>query len=135
MFPSIKPFIPTHTKYLGLIPKVSHEPLNYHEVPEETARHLILWMDEACCNVIKHRYGGPCEEPIEATLYTDDDDFKVQIRDYGKQCDICQIKPRCLDHIKPCGFGTYFINEIMDDVSYCNERAKGTLLNHHGKKN
>ena len=36
--------------------------------------------------------------------------------------------PRCLDQIKPGGLGTHFINEIMDDVSYCTERAKGTLL-------
>ena len=102
--------------------------MNYHEVPEETARHLILWMDEACCNVIKHGYGGPCEEPIEATFHIDDDDFKVQIRDYGKQCDSSQIKPRCLDQIKSGGLGTHFINEFMDDISYCIECGKATLL-------
>ena len=79
-------------------------------------------------NVVKHGYGGPCEEPIAVTFHIDDDDFKVQIRDYGKQCDSSQIKPRCLDQIKPGGLGTHFINEIMDDVSYCTERAKGTLL-------
>ncbi len=124
----IKLSIPSNPKYLGLIRKVLQELLEYHEVPEETARRLILCVDEACSNVIKHSYEGPCEEPIEATFYFDGDDFKVQIRDYGKQCDSSQIKPRCLEEVKPGGLGTHFINEIMDDVSYCTERAKGTLL-------
>ena len=124
----IKLSIPSHPKYLGLIRKVLKELLDYHEVPNETAMRLILCVDEACSNIIKHSYEGPCEEPIETTFYIDEGDFKVQIRDYGKQCDSSEIKPRCLDQIKPGGLGTHFINEIMDDVSYCTERAKGTLL-------
>ncbi|MZG52650.1 MAG: ATP-binding protein [Nitrospinae bacterium] len=124
----IKLSIPSHPKYLGLIRKVLQELLDYHEVPNETAMRLILCVDEACSNIIKHSYEGPCEEPIEATFYIDERDFKVQIRDYGKQCDSSEIMPRCLDQIKPGGLGTHFINEIMDDVSYCTERAKGTLL-------
>jgi anti-sigma regulatory factor (Ser/Thr protein kinase) len=107
----IKLSIPSNPKYLGLIRKVLQELLNYHEVPDETARRLILCVDEeACSNVIKHGDGGPCKEPIEATFHIDDDDFKVQLRDYGNQCDSSQIKPRCLDQIKPGGFGTHFIN-------------------------
>ena len=94
----IKLLISSHLKYLSLIRKVLQELLDYHEVPEETARRLILCVDEACSNVIKHGYGGPCEEPIEATFHIDDDDFKVQIRDSGKQCDNSQIKLRYLEH-------------------------------------
>ena len=124
----IKLSIPSNPKYLGLIRKVLQELLQYHEVPDETARRLILCVDEACSNVIKHSYEGSCDEPIEATFTIEGDDFKVQIRDYGKQCNINQIKPRELDDVKPGGLGTHFINEIMDEVSYCANRAKGTLL-------
>mgnify|MGYP002630798350 FL=1 len=124
----IKLSIPSDPKYLGLIRKVLQELLDYHEVPEETAGRLILCVDEACSNVIKHSYGGRCEEPIETTFHIDGDDFKVEIRDYGKQCDSSEIKPRCLEQVKPGGLGTHFINEIMDEVNYCTDRAKGTLL-------
>ena len=124
----IKLSIPSNPKYLGLIRKVLQELLQYHEVPDETARRLILCVDEACSNVIKHSYEGSCDEPIEATFTIEGDDFKVQIRDYGKQCNINQIKPRELDDVKPGGLGTHFINEIMDEVSYCTNRTKGTLL-------
>ena len=124
----IKLSIPSNPKYLGLIRKVLEELFQNHEVPDETARRLILCVDEACANVIKHSYEGSCDEPIEATFTIEGDDFKVQIRDYGKQCNINQIKPRELDDMKPGGLGTHFINEIMDEVSYCTNRAKGTLL-------
>ena len=43
----IKLSIPSHPKYLGLIRKVLQELLDYHEVPEETSRRLILCVDEA----------------------------------------------------------------------------------------
>ena len=124
----IKLSVPSDPKYLGLIRKVLQELLESHDVPDDTARRLILCVDEACANVIKHSYEGPCDEPIEATFTIEGDDFKVQIRDYGKQCDSSQIKPRCLEEVKPGGLGTHFINEIMDDVSYCTNRTKGTLL-------
>jgi anti-sigma regulatory factor (Ser/Thr protein kinase) len=47
-------------------------------------------VDEACANVIKHSHEDPYDDPIEATFTIEGDDFKVQIRDYGKQCDIGQ---------------------------------------------
>ena len=128
MVAPIKLSIPSDPKYLGLIRKVLQELLDRHDVPADTARRLILCVDEACSNIIKHSYDGPCDEPIEATFSIDGDDFKVQIRDYGKQCDTSQIKPRCLDDLKPGGLGTHFMNEIMDEVNYCTNRAKGTLL-------
>jgi len=128
MTPPIKLSVPSDPKYLGLIRKVLQELLDNHDVSPDTARRLVLCVDEACANVIKHSYEGSCDKPIEATFTIEGDDFKVQIRDYGKQCDTSQIKPRCLDDIKPGGLGTHFINEIMDEVSYCTNRAKGTLL-------
>ena len=128
MVAPIKLSIPSDPKYLGLIRKVLQELLDSHDVPADTARRLILCVDEAGSNIIKHSYDGPCDEPIEATFSIDGDDFKVQIRDYGKQCDTSQIKPRCLDDLKPGGLGTHFMNEIMDEVNYCTNRAKGTML-------
>ena len=124
----IKLSIPGNPKYLGLIRKVLQELLDSHDVSDETARRLILCVDEACANVIKHSYEDPSDEPIEATFTIEGDDFKVQIRDYGKQCDIGQIKPRDLKDVKPGGLGTHFMNEIMDEVNYCTNQASGTLL-------
>jgi hypothetical protein len=87
---------------------------------------FFAWMKSLLLHV-KHGYGDPSEEPITVTFHIDDDDFKVQIRDYGKQCDSSQIQPRCLDQIKPDGLATHFTNEIMDDFNCWAERVKGPL--------
>jgi hypothetical protein len=79
-----------------------------------------------CCET---RLWRPLRGTHRGKILIDDDDFKVQIGDYGKQCDSSQIKPRYLDQIKPGRLGTHFTNEIMDDFSYCTERLKDPLLN------
>lgn len=93
----IKLSTPSDPKYLGLIRKVLQDLLDSHDVPEDTVRRLILLSMKACANIIKHSYEGSCDEPIEATFTIEGDDFKVQIRDYGKQCNLDQIKPQSLE--------------------------------------
>ena len=124
----VKLVIPSDSKFLGLSRKALEYLLACHGVPDETIRKLVLCVDEACSNIIKYSYMGRCDQTIEISFLLDDDNFTVTIRDYGKQCDAEQFKPRCLDELKPGGLGTYFIHEIMDDVTYCTKREKGTLL-------
>jgi len=124
----VKLTIPGDAQYLYLGRKVILYFLNHHEVQEDLAFKLVLCIDEACANIIKHSYGGNTECPIEISLFMDDNEFWVELRDYGKQCDANKIKPRPLDEIKPGGLGTHFMNEIMDDVEYCTNRDEGTLL-------
>ena len=89
---------------------------------------MVLCVDEACSNVIKYSYEGNSEEPIELSFQFQDGLFIVEIRDYGKQCDTENIKPRSLDKVRTGGLGTHFIFKIMDNVNYCTNREKGTLL-------
>lgn len=124
----VKLTIPSNSQFLYLGRKVILYFLNFHEVQEDLAFKIVLCIDEACANIIKHSYGGNTERPIELSLFFEDNLFKVQIRDYGKQCDASKIKPRPLNEIKPGGLGTHFMNSIMDDVVYCTDREEGTLL-------
>ena len=124
----VKLAIPGDSKYLSLIRAVLKHLLSYYEVSEEMVRKLVLCVDEACANIIKHSYEGHCSEPIEITFEIDNDTFTAKIRDYGKQCDTQKFKPRPLEEVRPGGLGTFFMNEIMDSVTYCTKREKGTLL-------
>jgi len=120
--------IPSNPKYLGLARKVVCHLLTGQGVAKEIIPRLALCVDEACSNIIKYSYCGCPDQPIEMCFSLADDFFEVKIRDYGKQCDSRDIKPRPIHEIKPGGLGTYFINEIMDEVKYCTNRDKGTLL-------
>ena len=128
MTESVKLTIPSDPKYLCLVRKVVHHLLIDHNISEETTQRLILCVDEACSNIIKYSYEGCPDQTIELCFSLAAESFQVKIRDYGKQCDSRDIKPRLLQKIEPGGLGTYFINEIMDEVSYCTNRETGTLL-------
>lgn len=128
MTETVKLTIPSDPKYLGLARKVVYHLLASHDIAKEIIPRLVLCVDEACSNIIKYSYSGCPEQPIEICFSLNEDIFEVKIRDYGKQCDSREIKPRPIHEIKPGGLGTYFINEIMDEVKYCTNRDKGTLL-------
>lgn len=132
MAESVKLTIPSDPKYLSLVRKVVSYLLTNHNVARELISRLVLCIDEACSNIIKYSY-GECQDqskdqPIELGFSLADHLFTIKIRDFGKQCDPKDIKPRPIDEIKPGGLGTYFINEIMDEVKYCTDRDQGTLL-------
>jgi anti-sigma regulatory factor (Ser/Thr protein kinase) len=128
MTESVQLTIPSDPKYLGLVRKVVCHLLAQHGVGREIVSRMVLCVDEACSNIIKYSYLGCPDQPIEMRFSLAEDFFEVKILDFGKQCDAKDIKPRPIHEIKSGGLGTYFMNEIMDDVTYCTNREKGTLL-------
>ena len=83
----------------------------------DTADEVVLAVDEACQNVIRHAYGGDGEIVLEirrgasATL-------EVQLIDFAPAVDPHHIAPRPLDELRPGGLGTHFIRSVMDEVRF-----------------
>ena len=79
---------------------------------------IVLAVDEACQNVIRHAYGGECDGDISIELRQRSDAMIVMIRDFADPVDISKVKPRDLDDIRPGGLGTHLIQEVMDEVDF-----------------
>ena len=79
---------------------------------------LVLAIDEACQNIIRHAYLDLPEGKIQICLQHHTPFLKVHIFDQGHPADVAKIKPRALDDIKIGGLGTYFMNTIMDTVEF-----------------
>ncbi|OQX87981.1 hypothetical protein B6D60_02790 [candidate division KSB1 bacterium 4484_87] len=94
----------------------------------DDSHNVILAVDEACSNIIKHTYGGPTEEPIHATILISPEKIEIRLRDFGEKIDIKKIKPRKLDEIRPGGLGVHFINTVMDEVEYDNHFEQGNQV-------
>ena len=84
---------------------------------EEYKDELVLAIDEACQNVVRHAYKDKRGD-IAIKLTFKDDEFIVTLEDDGTPVIPEKIKPRNLDDVKPGGLGTFFINQIMDSVSF-----------------
>lgn len=75
---------------------------------------LVLAVDEACANVIRHAYGGACEARIELRLTLDGQELLFELRDFAPCVDADKVKPRDLDECRPGGLGINFIDTLMD---------------------
>lgn len=90
---------------------------------------VVLALDEACQNVIRHAYGGPSDEEIELTVRHRPGRLVFRLRDFAPLVEPSKIKPRDLDDIRPGGLGTHLIQEVMDDVQYLRPtQGEGNLL-------
>ena len=90
---------------------------------------IKLAIDEAVQNIIRYAYKFDKTKKITIKLEKiSKDSFKVEIRDFGEQVPIDQIKSRALDDIKPGGLGVHFIKSISKEMTYEHKDEAGTLL-------
>jgi len=126
--------VPSHPKYLYVIRSVIFPLAVEAGFGRKEARHIVLAVDEACSNVIKHAYGGDPSKTIVLTVSDDASQFTVQLRDRGKRVDRASIAPRELDEVRPGGLGTHFMGTVFDAVHYDTTVDEGTLLTLGKKK-
>ncbi len=85
-------------------------------------------MDEACANVIRHAYGGPCDARIRLRLSQHENELVFELRDFAPCVDPDRVQPRDLDDTRPGGLGINFIDALMDSWSLQPLEGGGNLL-------
>ena len=83
----------------------------------DTVDDVVLAIDEACQNIIRHAYCGETDQEIVLCIHRYDSLVEVQLRDFAPAIRPECVKPRDLDDIRPGGLGTHLIQELMDEVS------------------
>lgn len=127
--------IPAQSQYLCLIRGLLKPLLKEIGFSAKETYHVVLAVDEACSNVVRHAYKGGtrvsksnCNNNriiVKAEIY--EKKIKIKIRDYGIKCDARKIRGRKLSRVRPGGLGVHLIHGCMDEVVY-NRRTKGTEL-------
>lgn len=118
-FTEIKDF-PVNTKSLKEVRDFSRNIISKSPILKETKDELILAISEAAQNIVKHAYKDNYETKDKMQIKISFKDKKLEIGffDKGKPVIKENIKHRSLDDIKPGGLGTYFIQQIMDEVVF-----------------
>ena len=91
------------------------------DVPEidSTKDDVILALAEAAQNIVKHAYNGNAsKDTMRIDIGYENNILTFDLYDKGKPAIPSNIKPRNLDDVKPGGLGTYFIQQIMDEVVF-----------------
>jgi anti-sigma regulatory factor (Ser/Thr protein kinase) len=98
----------------------------------ETAGRIVLAVDEALTNIIRHAYDGRGDQRIDielAPLGTQKPGgLRICLRDYGKGVSAAEIKSRDLDRVRPGGLGVHIMTTCMDSVEYKSPPGGGTEL-------
>ena len=85
---------------------------------------LILVIAEAAQNVIKHAYENKdSSDKMRLQISYNNNELQIHLYDKGKLVIEEDVKPRDLGDIKPGGLGTFFINQIMDEVIFNKEKT------------
>lgn len=101
---------------------------------EPECRAVVLAVDEALTNIIRHAYLGDPEQRIEASFR------RIPARGEGKSGDALEIVledsgatapekmcGRALEDVRPGGLGLHFIRESMDTVEFSRSNGKNQL--------
>lgn len=86
---------------------------------EDARGRLVLAVDEAVANVIRHAYGGCCDGRFELSVWLDADALRFELRDWAAPVDPERIKPRDLSECRPGGLGINLIDSVMDRWYFC----------------
>ena len=93
---------------------------------------LVLAVDEACTNIIRHAYCEDANGKIALHLSRERDMLMFELCDEAPAVDPKCLKARDLDDCKPGGLGVAFIETLMDDwkLEAC-AGGKGNVLRMH----
>ena len=85
--------------------------------PEAVIGDVVLAVDEACQNIIRHAYRGE-DGDIVVRMDAEADQLIVHLIDFAPPVDTAAIHPRPLDEVRPGGLGTHFIRSVMDAIDF-----------------
>lgn len=126
MYPSTFEFS-SETENLARVRAFVRQFLDAEGVSKPASDLLILGVDEACSNIIRHVYGEAPGQPISLSCERDGATLRFRLRDFGGQIDPAQFDRRSLEEIAPGGLGLHLIERIFDEAVYT-PQPQGTEL-------
>ncbi|MBP8975499.1 MAG: ATP-binding protein [Bacteroidetes bacterium] len=89
---------------------------------EDEVQNIILAVDEACTNIIKHGYNGNPDKSIDIMIDASSNVFEVRIYDTGRTFDPSAVKPPAIQkhmkHHERGGYGLFLMKNLMDEVEF-----------------
>jgi len=103
-------------------------------IDAERVVELVLAVDEACSNAMRHAYNGRTDGRIVIELSSDHGTIDVALHDDGTPAPPERIarrpleKPKSLDDLTVGGLGVQLIYEVFDVVEYRRGKERGNTV-------
>lgn len=120
-------------RLLGVIRGVIQVWLEIVGLDAERRSEVVLAVDEACSNCIRHAYAGREDETVELVLTFDNDWIEITVSDRGQPCPRECVEAKPLDapdpeRLQPGGLGLRLIHEVFDEVEFCTGAEGGNCV-------
>lgn len=102
---------------LRLVRAVVHSAMQMLEADAEVTECVVLAVNEACANVIRHAYGTGGGELVLQIL-NNQDEVKFRLLDYAPPVDRSRVCPPAPGALRPGGLGIHLIRQIMDQAEF-----------------
>lgn len=110
--------VPARAQSLILVRRAVEASATLTGFSKEQTQDIVLAVDEACQNVVRHAYKGTLDGDMIVEVRRENGDYLILIRDFAPPLDKSVLKSRDLNDVRPGGLGIHFIHEIMDGVDY-----------------
>jgi anti-sigma regulatory factor (Ser/Thr protein kinase) len=90
--------------------------------------HVVLAVDEATNNVIRHAHRGNMASPILVQCFVHDKELEIRLHDEGEPFDLESLPALDPAELRPGGRGIFLIRHLMDQVSVLPRSPRGNIL-------
>lgn len=103
-------------------------------IDAERVVELVLAVDEACSNAMRHAYDGRTDGRIVLELSSESGTVDVMLHDDGRPAQPERIarrtleQPKSLDDLTVGGLGVQLIYEVFDQVEYRQGKERGNTI-------
>ena len=125
--------VSSHPMLLGVVRGVLQTWMEVFGIARDRRHEVMLAVDEACSNAMRHAYEGRCDESLELVLDASPEWVEITVSDQGVPC-----PPECIEEfapepptaedLKPGGLGVKLIHEVFDEVRYCPGTTRGNCV-------
>ena len=95
---------------------------------EDKTNAVVLAIDEACANVIRHSCNFSDKYKLKIEVYEEDDLGVFVISDNAPPIPASAIEPKNNEQLEPGGLGLHLIHQVMDDVELISPQGEGNRL-------
>jgi sigma-B regulation protein RsbU (phosphoserine phosphatase) len=120
--------VPSQPDRLKLVRAAVAETAKFCGCAEDVSQDVVIAVDEACQNIIRHAYRGSPDGEIALEIHRRGNEMIFLLRDFAETIDTAAVKPRDLNDVRPGGLGTHFIRSVMNDVTFLRPPEDGGNL-------
>jgi serine/threonine-protein kinase RsbW len=129
----IKLELRSHPRLLCSVRKLVREYLKDCGFDDDQCGDVVLAVDEACTNAMRHSYEGREDERLYLTIHTSPEWVEFELRDEGHPAPEDRVQPKDDDELDaesldPGGLGVQLMYKVFDEVSFLPGEKRGNRV-------